>query len=63
MSAVFFPGDTWAKGQLEAGDEFIRVNGTSFEGMTHYEAWNCLKAIPDGLVTLRIRRKMDNADN
>jgi hypothetical protein len=54
----FFKGDTWAKGYLQAGDELLRVNGTSFAAMKHDEAWAYLKALPDGRVSMKIRRKV-----
>lgn len=43
-------------GQLKVKDEIIEVNGVSFDGMRHYEAWNHLKFLDDGEVKLKIRR-------
>lgn len=51
-------GDTAAKGRLQAGDEILRVNDYSFENVTHFDAWNYLKKLPDGLVRVVVRRRL-----
>ncbi|KAM8780212.1 pro-interleukin-16 isoform 1-T1 [Rhynchonycteris naso] len=49
-----------ASGQTETvqpGDELLHLAGTAVQGLTRFEAWNVIKALPDGLVTVVIRRK------
>ncbi|XP_066094450.1 pro-interleukin-16 [Saccopteryx bilineata] len=49
-----------ASGQTETvqpGDELLHLAGTAVQGLTRFEAWNVIKALPDGPVTVVIRRK------
>ncbi|XP_053449851.1 pro-interleukin-16 isoform X2 [Nycticebus coucang] len=41
---------------VQPGDEILHVAGTAMQGLTRFEAWNIIKALPDGPVTLVIRR-------
>ena len=41
---------------LSPGDEIVSVDGKQFSELSLYEAWNYLKALPDGLVSLRVKR-------
>ncbi|XP_051690240.2 pro-interleukin-16 isoform X1 [Oryctolagus cuniculus] len=41
---------------LQPGDEILHVAGTALQGLTRFEAWNIIKALPDGPVTVVIRR-------
>jgi len=49
-------GDVAARYVLSPGDEIVCVNGKQFANMSLYEAWNYLKALPDGRVSLVVRR-------
>jgi len=51
-----YAGDVAAKYVLNPGDEIVSVDGKQFADMSLYEAWNYLKALPDGRVSLVIRR-------
>ncbi|XP_061671573.1 pro-interleukin-16 isoform X9 [Syngnathoides biaculeatus] len=42
---------------LQCGDEVLQVQGTNFQNMTRFEAWNMIKALPDGSITVEIRRR------
>lgn len=42
---------------MRPGDEILQLAGTAVQGLTRFEAWNVIKALPDGPVTLLIRRK------
>nr|KAF6399239.1 interleukin 16 [Molossus molossus] len=49
-----------ASGQTETvrpGDEVVQVAGTAVQGLTRFEAWNVIKALPDGPVPVLLRRK------
>ncbi|XP_039714197.1 pro-interleukin-16 isoform X2 [Pteropus medius] len=49
-----------ASGQSDTvrpGDEILQLAGSAVQGLTRFEAWNVIKALPDGPVTLLIRRK------
>ncbi|XP_023365873.1 pro-interleukin-16 isoform X2 [Otolemur garnettii] len=41
---------------VQPGDEILHVAGTAMQGLTRFEAWNIIKALPDGPVSLVIRR-------
>jgi len=41
---------------LSPGDEIVSVNGRRFAELSLYDAWNYLKALPDGFVSVRVRR-------
>ena len=45
------------EGSLLEGDELVSVNEQPVQGMSRAEAWNFLKQLPDGKVTLATRRK------
>ncbi|XP_033045096.1 pro-interleukin-16 isoform X1 [Trachypithecus francoisi] len=42
---------------IQPGDEILQLAGTAMQGLTRFEAWNIIKALPDGPVTIVIRRK------
>ncbi|XP_028358000.1 pro-interleukin-16 isoform X2 [Phyllostomus discolor] len=49
-----------APGQTETvqpGDEIVHLAGTAVQGLTRFEAWSVIKALPDGPVTVLIRRR------
>lgn len=42
---------------VQPGDEILQLAGTSVQGLTRFEAWNVIKALPDGPVTIVLKRK------
>ena len=44
---------------LQVGDQIITVNDFDVTTMSRIEAWNLMKKLPDGLVTLVIRQSLD----
>ncbi|XP_004447759.2 pro-interleukin-16 [Dasypus novemcinctus] len=42
---------------VQPGDELLQLASTAMQGLTRFEAWNIIKALPDGPVTIVIRRK------
>ncbi|KAM5291318.1 pro-interleukin-16-like [Glossophaga mutica] len=42
---------------VQPGDQILRLAGTAVQGLTRFEAWSVIKALPDGPVTVLIRRK------
>ena len=42
---------------VQPGDEILHLAGTAMQGLTRFEAWNIIKALPDGPVTIVLRRK------
>ncbi|XP_064222207.1 pro-interleukin-16 isoform X2 [Aotus nancymaae] len=42
---------------VQPGDEILHLAGTAMQGLTRFEAWNIIKALPDGPVTIVIKRK------
>uniref|UniRef100_A0A8C3WS06 Pro-interleukin-16 n=1 Tax=Catagonus wagneri TaxID=51154 RepID=A0A8C3WS06_9CETA len=42
---------------IQPGDEILYLAGTAMQGLTRFEAWNIIKALPDGPATIVIRRK------
>ncbi|XP_045669039.1 pro-interleukin-16 isoform X1 [Ursus americanus] len=42
---------------VQPGDEILHLAGTAVQGLTRFEAWNIIKTLPDGPVTIAIRRK------
>lgn len=55
IKRIFKGGAADREGTLKAGDELISVNGQSLNNMTRTEAWNYMKKLPDGLVTLTVQ--------
>ncbi|XP_029354230.1 pro-interleukin-16 isoform X2 [Echeneis naucrates] len=56
ISRIFTGGAAEQIG-LQCGDELLQVQGVSLQDMTRFEAWNMIKALPDGLITLVIRKQ------
>ncbi|XP_036699163.1 pro-interleukin-16 isoform X4 [Balaenoptera musculus] len=42
---------------VQPGDEILHLASTAVQGLTRFEAWNIIKALPDGPVTIILRRK------
>ncbi|CAN9506853.1 unnamed protein product [Ophioblennius macclurei] len=42
---------------LQCGDELLTVQGLSLQDNTRFEAWNMIKALPEGPITVVIRRR------
>ncbi|XP_019655065.2 pro-interleukin-16 isoform X2 [Ailuropoda melanoleuca] len=42
---------------VQPGDEILHLAGTAVQGLTRFEAWNIIKTLPDGPVTIVVRRK------
>ncbi|NXS41135.1 IL16 protein, partial [Balaeniceps rex] len=42
---------------VQPGDELLQVHTTAMQGLTRFEAWNTIKALPDGPITAIIKRK------
>ncbi|KFO85573.1 Pro-interleukin-16, partial [Buceros rhinoceros silvestris] len=42
---------------VQPGDELLQVHTTAMQGLTRFEAWNIIKALPDGPITVIIKRK------
>ncbi|XP_068059887.1 pro-interleukin-16 isoform X3 [Anomalospiza imberbis] len=42
---------------VQPGDELLQVHTTTMQGLTRFEAWNVIKALPDGPITAIIKRK------
>ncbi|XP_059213561.1 pro-interleukin-16 [Centropristis striata] len=47
---------------LQHGDELLQVQGASLQDMTRFEAWNMIKALPEGPITAVIKRRQEGAE-
>ncbi|XP_067453826.1 pro-interleukin-16 isoform X2 [Thunnus thynnus] len=56
ISRIFTGGAAEQIG-LQCGDEVLQVQGISLQDMTRFEAWNMIKALPEGSITVVIRRR------
>ncbi|XP_026149152.1 pro-interleukin-16 isoform X1 [Mastacembelus armatus] len=52
-----FTGGAAEQSGLQCGDELLQVQGVSLQDMTRFEAWNMIKALPEGPITAVIRRR------
>uniref|UniRef100_A0A667WZQ0 Pro-interleukin-16 n=1 Tax=Myripristis murdjan TaxID=586833 RepID=A0A667WZQ0_9TELE len=50
------------QGGLQPGDELLQVQDISLQEMTRFEAWNIIKALPEGAVTVVIRRRREDTE-
>lgn len=48
-------------GTLRVGDQIISVNGCDVTSMSRIEAWNLMKKLPDGAVSLIIRQQITSS--
>ncbi|XP_039980626.1 pro-interleukin-16 [Xiphias gladius] len=57
-----FSGGAAEQSGLQCGDELLQVQGVSLQDMTRFEAWNMIKALPDGPITAVINRRRGGTD-
>ncbi|XP_060035581.1 pro-interleukin-16 isoform X5 [Erinaceus europaeus] len=43
---------------VQPGDEIVQLAGMAMRGLTRFEAWSAIKGLPDGPVTLILRRPL-----
>ncbi|XP_018122073.1 PDZ domain-containing protein 2 isoform X2 [Xenopus laevis] len=56
IKRIFQGGAAEQSGEIQAGDEIICIGGKYLTGLMHYDAWNIIKAVPEGPVQLLIRK-------
>ena len=56
VKKIFTGGVADRSGLLHVGDEIVEVNGRRLSNLTHFEAWTFLKAVPTGMLKIRIRK-------
>ncbi|KAK7912934.1 hypothetical protein WMY93_013145 [Mugilogobius chulae] len=56
VNRVFSAGAAEQSG-LQSGDEVVTVQGLNLTDMTRFEAWNYIKGLPEGVVTVTVRRR------
>lgn len=47
---------------LQCGDELLQVQEVSLQDMTRFEAWNMIKALPQGLIRLVVKRRQGGTE-
>ncbi|KAK2853372.1 hypothetical protein Q5P01_006033 [Channa striata] len=52
-----FTGGAAEQSGLQCGDELVQVQEVVLQDMTRFEAWNMIKALPEGPVTVVFRRR------
>ncbi|XP_039628693.1 pro-interleukin-16 isoform X2 [Polypterus senegalus] len=62
INRIFKGGQAEQTMAIQPGDELLQIQGTSLQGLTRFEAWNIIKALPDGLINAVIRRKDSDAN-
>uniref|UniRef100_A0A4W5KMU1 Pro-interleukin-16 n=1 Tax=Hucho hucho TaxID=62062 RepID=A0A4W5KMU1_9TELE len=55
-----FKGGAAEQSGLQSGDELLQVQSTSLQELSRFEAWNIVKALPEGHITLVIRRRKED---
>ncbi|XP_036837106.1 pro-interleukin-16 isoform X5 [Oncorhynchus mykiss] len=55
-----FKGGAAEQSGLQSGDELLQVQSTSLQELSRFEAWNIVKALPEGNITLVIRRRKED---
>lgn len=55
-----FSGGAAEQSGLQSGDELLQVQSTCLQDMTRFEAWNIVKALPEGPITVVIRRRRED---
>lgn len=46
---------------LQLGDVLLQVQGISVQDMTRFEAWNLIKALPEGSMTVVVMRRPEGS--
>uniref|UniRef100_A0A3Q0R2D4 PDZ domain-containing protein n=1 Tax=Amphilophus citrinellus TaxID=61819 RepID=A0A3Q0R2D4_AMPCI len=57
-----FQGGAAEQSGLESGNEVLEVQGVSLQDMTRFEAWNMIKALPEGPITVVLRRRLGGVE-
>ncbi|XP_041648540.1 pro-interleukin-16 isoform X3 [Cheilinus undulatus] len=57
-----FTGGAAEQSGLQHGDELLQIQGVSLQDMTRFEAWNMIKALPEGVITAVIRRRQGGGE-
>uniref|UniRef100_A0A8K9XPV0 PDZ domain containing 2 n=1 Tax=Oncorhynchus mykiss TaxID=8022 RepID=A0A8K9XPV0_ONCMY len=57
VKRVFKGGAAELSRVVDVGDEVLEVNGSSLQGLMHYDAWNIIKTVSKGPVQLVIRKQ------
>lgn len=61
ISRVFKGGAAEQRG-MQVGDELLQVAGTVLQGLSRLDAWNLIKALPEGPFTAILRRKREEQE-
>ncbi|KAM7014944.1 pro-interleukin-16 [Tautogolabrus adspersus] len=61
INRIFKSGAAEQSG-LQHGDELLQIQGVSLQDMTRFEAWNMIKALPEGGITMVIRRRQGGGE-
>lgn len=54
-----FKGGAAEQSRIQPGDELLQIQSAALQGLTRFEAWNIIKALPEGPIRAVIRRKTD----
>ncbi|XP_051235932.1 pro-interleukin-16 isoform X2 [Dicentrarchus labrax] len=57
-----FKGGAAEQSGLQHGDQLLQVQGVSLQDMTRFEAWNMIKALPEGSIAVVYRRRQGAAE-
>uniref|UniRef100_A0A8C0EJY4 Pro-interleukin-16 n=1 Tax=Bubo bubo TaxID=30461 RepID=A0A8C0EJY4_BUBBB len=57
VNRIFKGTTSEQRSPVQPGDELLQVHTTVMQGLTRFEAWNIIKALPDGPITAIIKRK------
>ncbi|XP_075303575.1 pro-interleukin-16 isoform X2 [Odontesthes bonariensis] len=57
-----FKGGAAEQSGLQSGDELLQVQEVSLQDVTRFEAWNMIKALPEGSVTVVIRKNQEDVE-
>ncbi|KAK6643502.1 hypothetical protein RUM43_005012 [Polyplax serrata] len=60
IKKIFTGGSAEKCGQLRAGDELVNINGIDVSVMSRIDAWKMMKQLPDGNVTITVKRAVEN---
>ncbi|XP_057366372.1 mucin-2-like [Daphnia carinata] len=61
IKKIFTGGAASKNSTLRVGDQIISVNGCDVTSMSRIEAWNLMKKLPDGAVSLIIRQQITSS--